>query len=65
MSKKILNFVVYVVFMAVMYCVVMWLLNGIFEHEWAFTGRLLMQGLVFAIVYVPFSRWMSKKEVEK
>ena len=65
MSKKILNVVVQVVVMAVMYCVVMWLLNGIFDHEWAFTYRLLLQGLVFAILYVPASIRMSRGKTEE
>lgn len=65
MKKSVLDFVIQVVVTAVIYACILWLFDGIFDHEWAFSVELLVQSAVFAILFVPLSRWMTKWEAKK
>ena len=40
----------------------LWLFDYVFEDISAFGWRPLLQGLIFAVIFVPISNWMSKRD---
>lgn len=60
--KKAATFVFQVIVTAIIYtvCLYLWYLldHGIKEFDWT----LIVQGLLFSILYVPFSNWWNKKK---
>lgn len=60
--KKAATFAFQVIVTTVIYtaCLYLWYLidHGIKEFDWS----LLVQGLLFSILYVPFSSWWNKKK---
>ena len=40
----------------------LWLFDYVFEDISAFDWRQLLQGLIFAVIFVPISNWMSKRD---
>ena len=61
MTKKILKIVVQIVVTAIIYTITLWLFGYIFDGISAFDWMLLLQGLIFSIIFVPFSNWMSRR----
>lgn len=60
--KKAATFVFQVIVTTMIYaaCLYLWYLldHGIKEFDWT----LIVQGLLFSILYVPFSNWWNKKK---
>ncbi len=60
--KKAATFAFQVIVTTVIYtaCLYLWYLidHGIKEFDWS----LLVQGLLFSILYLPFSSWWNKKK---
>lgn len=60
--KKAATFVFQVIVTAIIYtaCLYLWYLldHGVKEFDWT----LIVQGLLFSILYVPFSNWWNKKK---
>lgn len=62
MGKKILNFIIQVIETAVIYIVILWLFNIIFDKDYSFGWSLLLQGVIFSLIFVPISRWSTRKK---
>lgn len=60
MGKKILTFIMQVLVAMIGFTACMWLFQVIFDKESGFSIELLVQGLIFAIIYVPLAPWISK-----
>lgn len=62
MMKKVATFVFQVIVTTMIYtaCLYLWYLldHGVKEFDWT----LIVQGLLFSILYVPFSNWWNKKK---
>lgn len=62
MMKKAATFVFQVIVTTIIYtaCLYLWYLldHGVKEFDWT----LIVQGLLFSILYVPFSNWWNKKK---
>lgn len=62
MMKKAATFVFQVIVTTMIYtvCLYLWYLldHGVKEFDWT----LIVQGLLFSILYVPFSNWWNKKK---
>ena len=62
--KKTATFVFQVIVTTMIYtvCLYLWYLldHGVKEFDWT----LIVQGLLFSILYVPFSNWWNKKKGE-
>ncbi len=60
--KKAVTFVFQVIVTTMIYtaCLYLWYLldHGVKEFDWT----LIVQGLLFSILYVPFSNWWNKKK---
>lgn len=60
--KKAATFVFQVIVTTMIYtaCMYLWYLldHGVKEFDWT----LIVQGLLFSILYVPFSNWWNKKK---
>lgn len=60
--KKAATFVFQVIVTTMIYtaCLYLWYLldHGVKEFDWT----LIVQGLLFSILYVPFSNWWNKKK---
>lgn len=61
MAKKILKFIFQVITTAVLFSAVYWLFKVIFDKTYSFSYEYLLQGLIFAIMYVPLMRWHTTK----
>lgn len=61
MKKTIIYIASQILATTLCYTVIMWLLQVIFDKSTSFTFGLLIQGLIFAILYVPLSLWLSKR----
>ena len=61
MGKRIIAVLVHIIAVAIIYTLVLWLFNYIFDGNSAFGWTLMLQGLTFAVIYVPFSNWMSRR----
>lgn len=61
MGKKVLTFIAQVLSTTVVFTFVLWLFNAAFDRNFAFSYEMLIQGLVFSILFVPFSRWRKAK----
>lgn len=60
MSKKILTFIMQVLVAMIGFTSCMWLFQVIFDKESGFGIELLVQGLIFAIIYVPLAPQISR-----
>lgn len=62
MMKKAATFIFQVLVTTMIYtaCLYLWYLldHGVKEFDWT----LIVQGLLFSILYVPFSNWWNKKK---
>lgn len=62
MMKKAATFIFQVIVTTIIYtaCLYLWYLldHGVKEFDWT----LIVQGLLFSILYVPFSNWWNKKK---
>lgn len=62
MMKKTATFIFQVIVTTIIYtaCLYLWYLldHGVKEFDWT----LIVQGLLFSILYVPFSNWWNKKK---
>lgn len=62
MMKKAATFIFQVIVTTMIYtaCMYLWYLldHGVKEFDWT----LIVQGLLFSILYVPFSNWWNKKK---
>lgn len=62
MMKKAATFVFQVIVTTMIYtvCLCLWYLldHGVKEFDWT----LIVQGLLFSVLYVPFSNWWNKKK---
>lgn len=60
--KKAATFVFQVIVTTMIYtvCLYLWYLldHGVKEFDWT----LIVQGLLFSVLYVPFSNWWNKKK---
>ena len=60
--KKAATFIFQVIVTTMIYtaCMYLWYLldHGVKEFDWT----LIVQGLLFSILYVPFSNWWNKKK---
>ncbi len=61
MRKKIITFILQVITVTACFTICMWLFNVVFDKESAFNVEMLLQGLVFSIIYVPLSSWWSAR----
>ena len=62
MAIKVINISVQIIVTAVIYAIMLWLFDYVFEDISAFGWRQLLQGLIFAVIFVPISNWMSKRD---
>ncbi len=65
MGKKVLSFVIEVVVGAAIYTLILWLFEVIFDTDTVFSSKMLIQGIVFSLLFVPFSRWQQRKASRK
>lgn len=59
--KKTLIVIAQALSLMLCYSLVLWLFNVIFDHNTSFEGKILAQGFVFAVLYIPVSWWLDKR----
>ncbi len=57
----VIVFIVTVIVLAIIFSFVYWLIGLIFHGDSTFDWTTLIQGLIFALIYVPLARYMRKK----
>ncbi len=64
-GKIILSIVVQLTVMTILYTFAMWLLGVLFEHTSTFGWNLIIQGMIFSVIFVPISMWLNKRYSRK
>ncbi len=55
MIKDIKLFIIQIIVTSIIYGVMVWLFNVIFDNDAAFRWSILLQAIIFALLYVPIS----------
>lgn len=63
--KKVAIFAIQIIVATIIFDACMYVFNLIDHGTKDFDWTLLIQGLIFAIIYVPFSNWWTKKKSQK
>ncbi len=62
---KIFGVTVRVIFLTVLFVLVTWIFNWIFDGDSKFNPMNIVEGLVFAIIYLPIGSWIYKRREVK
>lgn len=64
MCKKVLNFIIQGIATAMIYALIIWLFNAIFDKEYGFTWSMTAQSLMFSILFTPLSIFLNNRKTQ-
>lgn len=62
MGKIVLKFITRVLIMTLVYTCIMWGFKAAFDHDYAVSLDMLIQGAIFSLLYIPISLWDQRRK---